>query len=421
MSAASAARRTDPTLDVVVLEATGNVAYGLCGLPYYLGGVVGAAEELFAYPPDHFTRARGIDVRYHARAGELDPIGRWVTYRQEGRTRRLSYSSLVVTSGAAPALLALPGLDDTRVFTIRTLEDAVALRSLLDAGRIGRAVVVGAGYIGLEMAEALWERGCAVTVVELLDRVLPNLDRELAATVEAHVREHVDLRLGTAAAAACDPPPDLVVLSVGVRPAATAVAAAGARTGPAGALLVDERMRTSLDDVWAAGDCAAPLHRVTGSPAYVPLGTTANKTGRVAGTVAAGGDATFEGIVGTAVVKVFDLEVARTGLTLDEARAAGLEAEATDVVHRSRAKYYPGGGPLHVRLVHGVGGRLLGAQLIGSEGAAHRVDVVAAALHAGMTIGDLGRLDLAYAPPYAPVYDPLLIAAQAAERKLVPA
>ncbi len=382
--------------------------------------MVGRAEQLFAYPPDHFRQARGIDIRYRARAGALDPAGRWVSYRHEGRTRRVSYSSLVVTAGAAAAALPLPDVEGSRVFTVRTLEDAVALRSLLDAGRIGRAVVVGAGYIGLEMAEALSERGCAVTVVELLDRVLPNLDREMAATVEAHVREHVDLRLGTSAAEVCDPPPDLVVVCVGVRPAATVAAAAGACTGPAGALVVDERMRTSLDGVWAAGDCVAPLHRVTGSPAYVPLGTTANKTGRVAGTVAAGGDATFEGIVGTAVVKVFELEVARTGLTLEEAWAAGLEARAADVVHRSRAKYYPGGGPLHVRLVHGAGGRLLGAQLIGTEGAATRVDVVAAALHADMTIGDLGRLDLAYAPPYAPVYDPLLVAAQAAERSLEP-
>jgi NADPH-dependent 2,4-dienoyl-CoA reductase/sulfur reductase-like enzyme len=416
MSAASAARRTDPDLEVVVLEATGHVAYGMCGLPYYLSGAVDKADELLAYPPGHFGAARGIDVRTYARAVDIDPVGRWVTYQHEGRTHRLSYSALVVTAGAAPVLVPLPAVADDRLFTIRTLEDAVALRGLLDAGRLGRVLVVGAGYIGLEMAEALHARGCDVTVVERLDRVLPTLDPELSLLVEAHVREHVDLRLSTAAADACEPVPDAAVVCVGVRPAGGLVAQAGAETGPSGALVVDEAMATTLDGIWAAGDCIAPLHRVTGAPAFVARGTTANKTGRVAGTAAAGGRARFEGIVGTAVVKVFDLEVARTGLTLDEATAAGLRARATDIVHRSRAKYYPGSQELHVRLVHEPEGRLLGAQLVGREGAVGRIDVVACALTAGMSVADLGALDLAYAPPFAPVYDPLIIAAQAAVR-----
>ena len=418
MSAASAARRTDPALEVVVLEATGHVAYGLCGIPYYLAGAVARADDLLAYPPGHFSSARGIDIRLYARAVRLDPRGRWVTYQQDGGAHRISYSALVITSGAAPVPLSLPGVPAGRVFTIRTLEDAIALRGLLDAGRVGRGLVVGAGYVGLEMAEALAARGCEVTVVERLERVLPGLDPEVAKIVEGHVREHVDLRLSAEAVQACDPPPDIAVVSAGVRPAAGLATAAGAATGPAGALLVDERMATSLEGVWAAGDCAAPAHLLTGQPAFVPLGTTANKTGRVAGTVAAGGEATFGGIAGTAVVKVFDLEVARTGLTLAEALAAGFDARATDVVHRSRAKYYPGSAELHVRLVHGRDGHLLGAQLTGREGAAIRIDVVATALHARMSVRDLARLDLAYAPPFAPVYDPLIIAAQAAGRAL---
>jgi len=257
---------------------------------------------------------------------------------------------------------------------------------------------------------------------------MPNLDEPVAALVEAEVRRHgVELRLGArvegvyraggrleAAVGGDTLPVDVVVLAVGVQPSAELAAAAGAATGPGGALQVDGGMRTSVDGVLAAGDCVAPRHLVLGRPAYVPLGPTANKTGRVAGTVAAGGKASFRGVAGTAVVKVFDLAVGRTGLTLAEARAAGLEAVATDVAGGSRAKYYPGATPVTVRLVHEPGGRLFGAQLTGTHGVAKRLDVLAAALSAGFGVEDLVALDLSYAPPYAPVYDPVLLAAQAA-------
>lgn len=419
MSAASAARRADPDREIVVLESTGHAAYGLCGLPYHLSGVVPDAESLVSYPPAFFRERRRIDLRLHAEAVALDVARREVHVRTAGGVERVGYTDLVVTTGGTPSRPPVPVPDGTPVHTVRTLEDAVALRALLDSGRVRTAAVVGAGYIGLETAEALHARGVRVTVVERLDGVLTTLDEPVAAPVEEHVRGHVELLLGTdAGPVLAERRPDLVVLCTGVRPAAGIAAAAGAATGPGGALLVDDRMRTDLPGVWAAGDCVAPHHRVLGRPAFVPLGPAANRTGRVAGTNAAGGDARFGGVVGTAVVKVFDLEVARTGLTLAEARAEGVAATATDVTSRSRAKYYPGAVPLHVRLVHGAGGRVLGAQLVGREGAAKRVDVVAAALHAGLDVDDLAALDLAYAPPYSPVYDPLLVVAQAAQREL---
>jgi NADPH-dependent 2,4-dienoyl-CoA reductase/sulfur reductase-like enzyme len=435
MSAASAARRVDPDLEVVVLEASGYAAYGMCGIPYYLAGLVERAEDLLAYPPAYFRERRGIDLRLNAEATALDPVARVVHYVSDGRSGRLSYDRLIVAAGGVPTVPPLPGVGDPQVFTVRTLEDAMALRGLLDAGRVGRALVVGAGYIGLEMAEALAARGVSVVVAEMLPRVMPNLDEPLAALVEEEVRRYgVDLRLGAGLSevrrrggtleAVVDGEVlsvDLVVVAVGVRAAATVAAGAGAETGPGGALLVDDRMRTSLPDVYAAGDCIAPYHLVLGRPAFVPLGPSANKTGRVAGTVAAGGDATFRGIVGTAVVKVFDLGVGRTGLTLAEAEAAGLAATATDVVGKSRAKYYPGSAPLTVRLVHEEGGRLLGAQMVGSDGVAKRIDVAATALQAGFDVDDLAALDLSYAPPYAPVYEPILLAAQSAARRREPA
>jgi len=431
MSAASAARRVAPRLSVVVCEAGGFAAYGMCGIPYFLGGVVARPEDLLAYPPSEFRDQRGIDLRLHTRVSAIDPAAHQVRITGEGGGGPLSYDSLVVASGAGPVRPPVPGLDGPRVFTIRSLDEAIGLRRLLDGGTVRRAIVVGAGYIGLEAAEALARAGAEVVVLEALQRVLGNVDEPIAAVVQAELERHTRVRLGTqldevrdggqgltAVAGGEEIGTDLVVVATGVRPTTDLLIQAGAEHLPDRSVLVDAQLRTSLPDVFAAGDCVALEHLVLGRPAWVPLGPDANKTGRVAGTVAAGGSASFGGIVGTAVVKVFDLEVARTGLTVAEAEAAGLAAEATDVVSRSRAKYYPGTQPLHVRLVYAPDGRLLGGQLAGREGAAKRIDVLATALHAGLGVADIAGLDLSYAPPFAPVYDPVLTAAIRATSRL---
>jgi NADPH-dependent 2,4-dienoyl-CoA reductase/sulfur reductase-like enzyme len=412
---------------VVVCEAGGFAAYGMCGIPYFLGGTVPEAEDLLAYPLSEFRDRRGIDLRLHTRASAIDTCARQVHIAGPGGDDSLGYDVLVVATGAAPVRPPIPGLDGPRVFTIRSLDEAVELRRLLAGGTIRHAVVVGAGYIGLEAAEALVCAGAEVEVIEALPRVLGNVDEPIAELARAEMERHTRLRLGarleevheggagrgelTAVVDGAEIGTDLLVVATGVRPATDLLIHAGADHLPGKSVLVDTSMRTSLPDVFAAGDCVALHHLVLGRPAWIPLGPAANKTGRVAGTVAAGGIADFTGIVGTAVVKVFGLEVARTGLTLAEARAAGLAATATDVVSRSRAKYYPGAQPLHVRLVHTPEGRLLGGQLAGREGAAKRIDVLATALHAGLTVTDLAALDLSYAPPFAPVYDPVLAAA----------
>jgi NADPH-dependent 2,4-dienoyl-CoA reductase/sulfur reductase-like enzyme len=436
MSAASAARRVDPDLDVVVCEAGGFAAYGMCGIPYYLSGLVPEPENLLAYPPATFREKRGIDLRLHTRVTGIDPAARRVHLAAGpgGAARResLDYDALVMASGADPVRPPVPGLDERRVFTIRSLDEAIELRQVLANGLARHAVVVGAGYIGLETAEALVSAGLDVDVVEALPRVLNTVDEPVAALVQAELERHTRLRLGarleavdrgieregglTAVVDGTGIATDLVIIAVGVRPATDLLIQAGAGHLPDRSVVVDEGMRTSLPEVYAAGDAVALPHLVLGRPAWVPLGPAANKTGRVAGTVAAGGNASFKGVVGTVVVKVFDLEVASTGLGLAEARAAGLDAVATDEVSRSRAKYYPGSSPLHVRLVHTRDGRLLGGQLAGREGAAKRVDVLATALYAGLTVADLAALDLSYAPPFAPVYDPVLVAAIKAAR-----
>jgi NADPH-dependent 2,4-dienoyl-CoA reductase/sulfur reductase-like enzyme len=431
MSAASAARRVDPALEIVVLEAGGWAAYGMCGLPYYLGGLVERPEDLLAYPPAYFIEKRRIDLRLNTRATALDAAAHIIRADDGTGEQDLSYDRLVVTAGGTPTRPPSLRLEDPRVFTVRSMEDAIRLRGLLDDGAIRTAVVVGGGYIGLEMADVLVERGVAVTVVEMAPRVLPTFDPSVADLVEDEVRRHdVDLRLGVAVTALSRVGDrlevtvgddvvavDAVIVASGVRPTSNLPAAEGAATDDGGALLVDDHMRTSLPDILAAGDCVALHHLVLNRPLFVPLGPAANKTGRVAGTVAAGGEARFPGIVGTAVVKVFDLAVARTGLTLAEAKAEGLDAVATDAQGRSRAKYYPGTEAVSVRLVHERGGRLLGAQLVGrGDGIAKRVDVLAVALQAGFDIEDLTAMDLSYAPPYAPVYEAVLLAAQAAAR-----
>jgi NADPH-dependent 2,4-dienoyl-CoA reductase/sulfur reductase-like enzyme len=430
MSAASAARRTAPALDVVVCESGGFAAYGMCGIPYYLGGVVTEAENLLAYPPEEFRENRGIDLRLHTRVGLIDQASRQVFVSQGDREEVLGYDTLVVATGADPVRPPVPGLGHDRVFTIRSLDEAIRLRRLLESGVVRRALVVGAGYIGLETAEGLTTVGAEVEIIEALPQVLAGFDEPAADVVAAELTRHVRLRLGsrldavgdggdggvTALVDGSEERTDLVILATGVRPASGLLIDAGARYLPDGSVVVDSGMRTSLPGVFAAGDCVALPHLVLGEPAWVPLGPAANKTGRVAGTVAAGGTSAFAGVVGTAAMKVFDLEVARTGLSLTEARAAGLDAVATDVTSRSRAKYYPGSSPVHVRLVHAPGGRLLGAQMTGREGAAKRIDVLATALQAGFTVGDLAALDLSYAPPYAPVYDPVLLAANQAVR-----
>ena len=430
MSAASAARRGTPAADVVVCEAGGFAAYGMCGIPYFLGGVVPAAEDLLAYPPAEFRDKRGIDLRLRTRVSAIDVAAHQVRTVSEGTDGTMDYDVLVFAAGASPVRPPVPGLTGPRVFTVRSLDEAIELRQLLEGGTVGHAVVVGAGYIGLETAEALVEAGVEAEVVEALPGVLGTVDEPLARLAQAELERHVKVRLGarleevreqadgtgpgralTVVVGGTEIGTDLVVVAAGVRPATELLISAGAEHLPDGALIVDAQMRTSLPDVFAAGDCVALHHLVLGTPAWVPLGPAANKTGRVAGTVAAGGTASFSGVAGTAVVKVFDLEVARTGVTLTEARQAGLTAVATDVVSRSRAKYYPGATPLHIRLVHTPDGKLLGGQIAGREGAAKRIDVLATALLAGFTVADLAALDLSYAPPFAPVYDPVLAAA----------
>jgi NADPH-dependent 2,4-dienoyl-CoA reductase/sulfur reductase-like enzyme len=431
-SAAAKAKRTNPDLEVILLERDAHISYGACGLPYLIAGLIPSAEELIARSPAEFGE-HGIEVRTQHEVVELDTANKSLRIVDQASAQDddLPYDDLVIATGAEAFRPPVPGLDLPGVFTLRTLSDGLALRQTLRSQRAKNVVIVGGGYIGLEMAEAFRALGLPVTIVEMAPQLMVNLDQDMSELVLGEVeRQSVQVLLnnGLVRCEGTDHvqkvvtqhneiPADVVLVAVGVRPNTALAQQAGLKMGAKGAIAVDEHMRTNLEGIYAAGDCVETTHQVTGQKVYIPLGSTANKQGRIAGANIAGMSCTFEGIVGTAVAKVFDLQVARTGLTEREATEAGFAVHSSKITTKDRAHYYPGITQLDVKLVMDRSSRrLLGAQIIGAEGAAKRIDVLAAALYAKMTVDDLTRLDYSYAPPYASVWDATLRAASVASR-----
>lgn len=430
MSAASQARRRrgPDELEIVAFEKGRYVSYAACGIPYVVGGVVEGFDRLLARRPEVFREKFAIEVRLGTEVTAIDLERRAVEAGGEWH----AFDHLVIGTGSVPARPALPGADAAGIFGVQTLDDGAALAAALDGAR--RAVVVGGGYIGLEMAEALVRRGLAVALVEKAPHPMVTLDPDMGALVadalrrigvDVHTGEGVagfDTDGGRVSAVVTDHrtlPADVVVLGLGVRPNVALAREAGIVIGPSGGIAVDARMRTSAEGVWAAGDCVESYHRVARRPVVIALGTHANKQGRVAGINIGGGYATFPGVVGTAVSKICEYEVARTGLTEQEAEAAGFRVVTAAVDSTTRAGYFPGAAPIRVKLLAEVRtGRLLGAQIVGQEGAAKRIDVLATALWKEMTVEEVVNLDLSYAPPFAPVWDPVLIAARKAWEKV---
>ncbi|MEU6206944.1 FAD-dependent oxidoreductase [Micromonospora musae] len=436
MSAASQARRRRgrDELEIIAFERGHFTSYSSCGIPYWISGLVDGPEQLIARDPETFRRRFDIDVRMRHEVVGIDLERREVIARDlvGGGEVRERFDDLMYAAGALPVRPAWAEAEIDGVFGMQTLDDGAALRDWLEGEpKPRRAVVVGGGYIGVELAEALLQRGLAVTLVEKANQPMSTVDEDMAEVVVAAMRElgvqirtglgvtGIEERDGRVSAVVTEEgavPADVVVLGLGVRPNIDLATAAGLPLGPSGAIRVDRRMRVpGVDGVWAAGDCVECLHRISGMPVHVPLGTHANKQGRVAGTNIGGGYATFTGIIGTAVTKVCDLEVGRTGLREQDAAAVGFEFVSVVAESTSRAGYYPGTRPMTVKLIaEKPSGRLLGAQIVGWSEAAKRIDTLAAALWNGMTVDDMTALDLGYAPPYAPVWDPVLIAARKA-------
>ncbi|GAA3786585.1 FAD-dependent oxidoreductase [Streptomyces phyllanthi] len=448
MSAASQARRLrgPDELEIVAFERGRFTSFSACGIPYWVGGEVTERDQLVARTPEEH-RERGIDLRLRTEVTEIDVPGARVRARDldSGAESWTPYDQLVIATGARPIRPPLPGVDAPGVHGVQTLDDGQALLDTLSATEGHRAVVVGAGYIGVEMAEALINRGYEVTVVNRGAEPMSTLDPDMGRLVHEAMegmgitmvnnaevtklltggggtsllersRELGGSRVRAVATDDAEYPADVVVLGIGVRPETALARAAGLPLGEHGGLLTDRAMRVrGHENIWAGGDCVEVLDLLSGRERHIALGTHANKHGQIIGTNVGGGYATFPGVVGTAVSKVCDLEIARTGLREKDARRAGLQYVTVTIESTSRAGYYPNAAPMTVKmLAERRTGRLLGTQIVGREGAGKRVDIAAVALTAGMTVEQMTTLDLGYAPPFSPVWDPVLVAARKA-------
>jgi NADPH-dependent 2,4-dienoyl-CoA reductase/sulfur reductase-like enzyme/rhodanese-related sulfurtransferase len=436
--AAARARRCDPSARITIIEQKENLSTSTCGLPYYVANVIKKESDLVARPNDYFRDVMDMEVLAGTRALAVHPKAHTVEILNQKTERRsaIEYDKLVIATGAAPISPDWEGRNLAGIFTLSGIPDAAAIRSYLETFKPGEAVIVGAGLIGLEMAEAFTARGLKVTVLEALDWPLPSLlDAEIAARVEKHLRfKGVTVRCGRRVTGflgdrdrrvrkvVCGDAvfeAGIVLLSLGVRPNVALAKDAGLTIGVTGGLSVNECLQTGDPDIYAGGDCVEVVNIVTAQKTFVPLGSTANKHGRIIGTNVTGGSDTFPGVVGTSIAKVFDFNVARTGLNEAQARDDRFDIVTSLVPAPEHAEYYPGARDITVKLIADkTTGRLLGGQAVGPGETAKRIDVLATAITFGATVDNLANLDLAYAPPYNSALDPLHHAANVIRNKL---
>ncbi|MBN2424606.1 MAG: FAD-dependent oxidoreductase [Calditrichaceae bacterium] len=432
MSAASRARRNDPDAAILVIEKSDIVSYGSCGLPYFVSDEIKNGRDLIARDIETFREKMNIKILLKHEAHAIDSRQKTISVSDlnSGEHKVFRYDKLLISTGAGAIMPKLPGTDLDHVYVLRTLDDAQKIKQALQSGDIKNAVIAGGGYIGLETAEAVAKYNIGVTIVEMADRLMKNVDQDISEIIEAELAakrciviknngiqslsggqtvKKVYLQTGESIDA------DMVVFCVGSKPQVEFTKKSGIHLGKTGAITTNPKMQTNLSGVYAAGDCAEVFNIVTNKYDYIPLGTTANKQGRIAGDNMTEKYSVFKGVTGTAAVKVFDLEIARTGITSQECESMKIDFKTVLINSNSRAHYYPDNKPVTVKLIfHAETGRLLGAQIAGKEGVAKRIDILATALHQKMNVREISELDISYAPPFSPVWDPILIAAQQA-------
>lgn len=429
MSAVSQIRKRKPDAQIVALERGRWTSYSACGIPYVVAGIVeGGVERLVVRSPAQHRR-NGVDVRTGHEVTAIETASRTVTVLDHGAGEHyeLGFDQLLIATGGAPIRPPMPGIDLPFVQGVQNLEDAAVLLDHVERTGCQRIVIVGGGYIGLEMADAFLHRGCTTTLVDRSPHPLALLDDDTGALLaSALAGRGIELRLdtlvegfdpGVVHTTAGDLPAELVILGIGVAPSSALARDAGIELGVRDAIRVDDRQQTSVEGVWAAGDVCESTHLVTGGPVHIPLGTYANRQGRVAGINIGGGHATAPRVLGTAITKLCDTEIAVTGLNTVAAAGAGFDVVSSVIESTTAAGYYPGAARLTVKLIVERGsGRLLGAQIVGGPGAGKRIDTCATAITAGMDVEQLLDLDLAYAPPFSPLWDPVAVAAREATK-----
>ena len=434
MSAASRAKRHDPDLEVTVLEKTRDVSYSACGMPYNIADPGKDIAALVVRQAQVFRDKQGIDLQTDHFVKSIDPVDR-IVYgtTSHGSVFEYSYDRLLIATGGSPLVPDLPGFDLPGVQVLKSLDDGRRIKAFIRENSVKKAVIIGMGYIGLEMCEALKALAIEVVMVKPGPVFLPWLEKDLADTVREEVTSHgVDLYTGhrvekietsgSRLKVICRDlslDADMVLVAMGLKPGSELARAAGIRTGIKNAIAVDRSLLTSDENIYAAGDCADAYHIVTGEKTWIPLALRANRAGWAVADNVCGKKVELDGIAGTSVFRVFDLEVARTGLNMTEAEQAGFRPQAVTVKTRSRAHAHPGSKTIRVQMIGDKdSGRLLGVQMVGREGVAQRINAPAVALHNRMTVSRFSQTDLAYAPPFSPVWDPLLTAANQLLKKM---
>lgn len=434
LSAATKAKRINPHLKISVYEKGNDISYGACGIPYFISGKDISFKPLIAKPMSHFQQ-QGIDIFTFHNVISIDPKNKEITVEnsQTNETKKVSYDTLVIATGAKPFIPPIKGAHLDGVFALRTLEQGKDINTYLVNNSVKKAIIVGGGYIGLEMAESLTKAGIVVTIIEVKPRILPNFYDEIVSFVKEELaNNNVELyesttiisfeeeknKIKTVKTDKGDFETDVVLFATGIRPEVELAKKAGIKLGESGAIYVDKLMQTNVPDIYAAGDCAEAYHNVLKKNVYMPLGSTANKQGRIAGINLAGGHFEFQGILSTSAFKVFSLTVAQTGINEQEALELNIKPIKVVTKTSSQPHYYPKNNPITTVVIgEEISGRILGSQMVGKTGVSKRIDVFATCIYNEMTAKEVGFMDFSYAPPFSPVWDPVAVTANLLEKK----